>query len=161
MRPRWAASRSASRPDRVPAAGPYVRSIGSGRGLSNAEIELFRMSGVLGRKSWSERADDAVRGARQEPADTRPPRETAAALGPDDAGRGDDPVLPEHGNGDCHGTGNDLADRSRDPGRDDVGQLGSQPFRVRDRWASRSVEGEDLLEDLVRGEGEEGLPEGA
>ena len=65
--------------------------------------------------------------------DTRPPRETAACLRPDDADRGDDAVVSEYGNRDRHRAGNRLADRAGDARRDDLGELGAEPLGDRSR----------------------------
>ena len=82
----------------------WIRTLRVCRRLSNAEIELFRITGVIGRKScfWPERTDDRARGPRQQPGDARSPGEPTPALGPRDADRGHDPILPEYGNGNGH-----------------------------------------------------------
>jgi hypothetical protein len=76
------------------------------------------MSGVLGKWSCLERADNAAGDAGKQPGDTGAPRKAAASLRADHPDGCDDAVLSEYGSGDGHVAGNDLADRPGDPARE-------------------------------------------
>ena len=130
------------------------------------DCQILRSNYSGYRESWDESPapsaptiEPAAPGSSR--ADSGPPREPAAALRTGHADRGDDPVFPEDGNGNGHGTGNHLADGARHAARDDVGEVGPEPVGVGRRRHGRAVGCHHLVEDVGRGEGQERLAERA